>query len=151
MSRSHNHLPIQSWNRMFATHMKSLQESSGLKLQFPKWGGGSFLKWWGVKFNPPKLTTKYHGFGTWERGFKLADFTTDWRIWLLITQRGFSGCIAFEIQLETLLWAIKLRLLYYLHHRTFHVLPRECFPSIRHNGIRDLTAKLLTEVCHDCV
>ena len=27
--------------------------------------------------------------------------------------------------------------------------PKDGFPSIRHNEIRDLTAKLLTEVCHD--
>ena len=35
-----------------------------------------------------------------------------------------------------------------------HVLscPKGGYPSIRHNEVRDLTAKLMTEVCHDvCV
>ena len=58
-------------------------------------------------------------------------------------------CVTSQIQLATTQHPSNVQLWYPVHRRPRDGLSYGGFPTMRHNEIRDMTASLLTEVCHN--
>ena len=67
--------------------------------------------------------------------------------WLWTEQTGFQRCYLPEIWLDTGEAALALPLRGSVHSAHAFSCPKGALPSIRHNQVRDITARLLTEVC----
>ncbi len=80
--------------------------------------------------------------------FKLALHLANSRTWICITQRVLSRCHLPEIRLASIKPTIPLYLWQLTNNRTCPELSIGGFPSIRHNEIRDITADIMSEVCH---
>ena len=66
--------------------------------------------------------------------------------------RHLQGCHCSEVWLATNQSSIKVYLWPQFHRQTCPLLPNGWFLTLCHNEIRDLTAKLMSEVCHNvCV
>ena len=91
-----------------------------------------------------------YGPGSREGCLKLAHYSAAGGIWSHPPQRCLQRCHCSQIWLATSTYPLHVCLWHQFLYGACPFVPNGCgFPIVRHNEVRDLTAKLMSEVYHD--